>query len=201
VQDAVNLGWKLAQVVRGTSPDGLLDTYHAERHPAAARALRYTMAQTVFQRTDARIDAVRGLVDEMLGLDSPRRLLAGLISGLDIAYDLGDGHPLIGRRMPDLDLSTPEGPTRVFAFLHAARPVLFTFGDGDRIDLTGWADRVQAVDVEYEGTWQLPVVGAVTAPTAVLVRPDGHVAWVGDGSLDGLADALTTWFGSPVEPA
>ncbi len=197
VQDAVNLGWKLAQVVKETSPESLLDTYHAERHPVAARALRNTMAQTALLRSDERTEALRDTVTELLSMDEPRKRVAGMMSGLDIHYDLGAGHPLLGRRMPDLDLVTANGPLRVFSLLHDARPVLLNFGEHGGIDITPWADRVQLIDAEHVGVWELPVLGAVTAPTAVLIRPDGHVAWVGDGTDTGLRDALTTWFGSP----
>lgn len=197
VQDAVNLGWKLAQVLKDISPDGLLDTYHSERHPAGARALKHTTAQSVVQRADVRIEALRDTIAEMLSFDGPRKLVAGLISGLDVVYDLGEGHPLLGRRMPDLDLITPDGPQRVFALLHDARPVLLNLGKPGSIDITPWVDRVQHIDAYYTETWDLPVTGAVTGPTAVLVRPDGHVAWVGDGTQKGLREALTTWFGPP----
>ncbi|MFL5889084.1 MAG: FAD-dependent monooxygenase, partial [Solirubrobacteraceae bacterium] len=197
VQDAVNLGWKLAQVVDGTTPESLLDTYHAERHPVAARALRYTMAQTALQRHDERIKAVVDVVSELASMDEPRKRLAGLISGLDIHYDLGDGHPLLGRRMPDLDLVTADGPLRVFELLHGAKPVLLNLGEPGGVDITPWADRVQLIDAEYVGPWELPVLGAVSAPPAVLIRPDGYVAWVGEGTHRGLTDALTTWFGPP----
>jgi 2-polyprenyl-6-methoxyphenol hydroxylase-like FAD-dependent oxidoreductase len=197
VQDAVNLGWKLAQVVDGTSPESLLDTYQDERHPVAARALRYTMAQTVLQRHDERTKALVDLVSELATMDEPRKRLAGIISGLDIRYDLGEGHPLLGRRIPDLDLITADGPLRVFTLLHDARPVLLNFGEPGGFDITPWADRVQLINAEYAGVWELPVIGAVTPPTAVLVRPDGYVAWVGDTADPGLADALTTWFGPP----
>ena len=198
VQDAVNLGWKLAQVVNGTSPDSLLDTYHAERHPVAARVLRNTMAQTALMRPgDERTEALRETLSELLSMDEPRRRFAAMQSGLDIHYDLGDGHPLLGRRMPDLDFVTAEGPLRVFTLLHDARPVLLRLGEPGRPDITPWADRVQLIDAEYRGEWELPVFGAVTAPTAVLIRPDGHVAWVGDGTDLGLDEALTTWFGTP----
>jgi 3-(3-hydroxy-phenyl)propionate hydroxylase len=195
VQDAVNLGWKLAQVVSGTSPESLLDTYHAERHPVTARALQYTMAQTVLQRQDDRVKALVDLVSDLATMDEPRKRLAGIISGLDIHYDLGEGHPLLGRRMPDLDLATANGPLRVFTLLHDARPVLLNFSESRDFDATPWADRVQLVNAEYAGVWELPVLGAITAPTAVLVRPDGYVAWVGDPAEPGLADALTIWFG------
>jgi hypothetical protein len=197
VQDAVNLGWKLAQVVKETSPESLLDTYHAERHPVAARALRNTMAQTALLRSDERTEALRDTMSELLSMDEPRKRVAGMMSGLDIHYDLGAGHPLLGRRMPDLDLVTANGPLRVFTLLHAARPVLLNLGEPGGFDITPWSDRVQLIDAEYVGVWELPVLGVVNAPAAVLVRPDGYVAWVGDGTDTGLRDALTTWFGSP----
>ena len=198
VQDAVNLGWKLAQVVKRTVPEGLLDTYHAERHPVAARVLKTTMAQTALARDDDRIEALRDTLADVLSMDEPRRRFAGELSGLDIHYDLGDGHPLLGRRMPDLELVTADGPRRVFTLLHDARPVLLNLGERAAFDITPWADRVQMVDAGYDGAWELPVLGAVGAPGAALIRPDGHVAWVGDGTDTGLADALTTWFGPGV---
>jgi 2-polyprenyl-6-methoxyphenol hydroxylase-like FAD-dependent oxidoreductase len=197
VQDAVNLGWKLAQVVKGTSPDSLLDTYRDERHPVTARALRYTMAQTALQRQDERTKALVDVVSELVTMDEPRKRLAGIVSGLDIHYDLGEGHPLLGRRVPDLDLTRADGSLRVFELLHGAKPVLLNLGEPGGLDITAWTDRVQLVDAHYAGGWELPVLGAVTAPTAVLIRPDGYVAWVGDGTDQGLADALTTWFGPP----
>ncbi len=197
VQDAVNLGWKLAQVVNETSPASLLDSYHAERHPVAARVLRTTMAQVALMRVDDRIEALRDAVSELLSIDEPRKRFAAMMSGLDIQYDLGEGHPLLGRRMPDLDLVTADGPLRVFTLLHEARPVLLNLGEPGALDIAPWTDRVQLVDAEYAGPWELPVLGAVTAPSAVLIRPDGHVAWVGDTAQLGLADALTTWFGPP----
>ena len=197
VQDAVNLGWKMAQVIKRTSPESLLDTYHAERHPVAARVLRNTMAQVALMRVDDRIEALRDTVSELLSMDEPRKRFAAMMSGLDIRYDLGEGHPLLGRRMPDLDLVTANGTLRVFTLLHEARPVLINLGEPGSFDITPWADRVQLIDAKHVGTWELPVLGAVTAPTAVLIRPDGYVAWVGEGADLGLADALTTWFGPP----
>jgi 2-polyprenyl-6-methoxyphenol hydroxylase-like FAD-dependent oxidoreductase len=197
VQDAVNLGWKLAQVVDRTSPDTLLDTYQAERHPVAARVLRTTMAQVALMRPDDRIEALRDTVSELLSMDEPRRRFAAMMSGLDIHYDLGEGHPLLGRRMPDLDLVAAEGPLRVFTLLHGARPVLLNLGEPGGLDIGPWADRVQLIDATYDGPWELPALGAVTAPAAVVIRPDGHVAWVGDLARQGLDDALNTWFGPP----
>jgi 2-polyprenyl-6-methoxyphenol hydroxylase-like FAD-dependent oxidoreductase len=195
VQDAANLGWKLAQVVRGTSPESLLDTYTAERHPVGARLLQNTMAQTALTRSDPRLDALRGTLSELLRLDEARRHVAARITGLDIRYDLGEGHPLIGRRMPDLELATADSPVQVFTLLHDARPLLLDLGDPGGFDIAPWADRVRLVDARYGGAWELPVVGEVPAPAAVLVRPDGYVAWVGDQGSPGLADALAAWVG------
>jgi len=197
VQDAVNLGWKLAQVIKGTSPECLLDTYQAERHPVAARVLRNTLAQVALRRPDDRSKAACEVVSDLLQMDEPRKRYAAMMSGLDIHYDLGEGHPLLGRRMPDLDLVTANGPRRVFTLLHDAQPVLLNLGEPGGFDITPWTDRVQLIDAKYVGMWELPVLGGVTTPTAVLIRPDGYVAWVGDLSQGGLADALTTWFGPP----
>jgi 2-polyprenyl-6-methoxyphenol hydroxylase-like FAD-dependent oxidoreductase len=197
LQDAVNLGWKLAQVAKGTSPQSLLDSYHAERHPVVARALRHTIALGTLQRRDERMQPVVDLVSELAGMDEPRKRLVGLSSGLDIHYDLGQGHPLLGRRVPDQDLATAAGPRRVFQLLHDAKPVLLELGEPGGLELGPWADRVQAVSAACAGPWELPVLGAVPAPTAVLIRPDGYVAWVGDGTDAGLEAALATWFGAP----
>jgi 3-(3-hydroxy-phenyl)propionate hydroxylase len=198
VQDAVNLGWKLAQVLKGTSPDTLLDSYHAERHPVAARILRNTMAHSALRRTDGHTKALGGILSELLKMDEPRKRMAGEMTALDIHYDFGDGHPLLGRRMPDLDLVTADGTLRVFTLLHDARPVLINFGEPGELDLRPWVARVQLVDARFDGMWELPVIGTVAAPRTVLVRPDGYVAWVGDGTEQGLREALTTWFGAPV---
>ncbi len=198
VQDAVNLGWKLAQVVNGISPESLLDSYHAERHPVAARVLQSTMAQTALNRpADERLKALRDSISEMLSMDEPRKRFAARASGLDIHYDLGEGHPLLGRRMPDLDLVAADGPVRVFTLLHDARPLLLNLGEPGGFEITPWADRVQSIEARYEGTWELPALGEVTAPATVLVRPDGYVAWVGEPTDPALADALTSWFGAP----
>jgi 3-(3-hydroxy-phenyl)propionate hydroxylase len=195
VQDAVNLGWKLAQVVTGTSPQTLLDTYHDERHPVGARVLQNTMAQVALTSPGDRHQALRNTMTELLRMDEPRRRIAAMMSGLDIHYDLGPGHPLLGRRMPDLDIATTHGPLRVYELLHGARPLLLSFDQACGPDITPWTDRVQLVDADYGGPWELPVLGSVSAPAAVLIRPDGHVAWVGDGTGTGLRDALTSWFG------
>jgi hypothetical protein len=155
------------------------------------------MAQTMLQRQDERMKALVDVVSELASMDEPRKRLAGIVSGLDIHYDLGEGHPLLGRRMPDLDLVTADGPLRVFELLHDAKPVLLNLGEPESFDITPWADRVQLIEAEYDGQWELPVLGAVTAPIAVLIRPDGYVAWVGDCTDARLRDALTTWFGPP----
>jgi 2-polyprenyl-6-methoxyphenol hydroxylase-like FAD-dependent oxidoreductase len=197
VQDAVNLGWKLAQVVNRTSPEDLLETYHTERYPVGSRVLRNTMANVALRRPDPRVKALGDAIAELLGADENRKRFGAMMSGLDIHYDLGEGHPLLGRRMPDLDLVTANGPSRVFTLLHDARPVLLNLGEPGGFDLAPWGDRVQLTNAEYVGTWELPALGAVAAPTAVLIRPDGHVAWVGDRTQLGLTDALTTWFGPP----
>ena len=197
VQDAVNLGWKLAQVVNKTSPEGLLDTYHAERHPVGARVLHNTMAAVALSSPDDRHRALRDIMTELLSTDEPRRRIAGMISGLDIHYDLGEGHPLLGRRMPDLDVETSDGPTRVFTLLHDARPVLLNLGEPGGFDISPWANRVRLVDARHEGVWELPVIGEVPAPPAVVIRPDGHVAWAGDLIDSKLPQVLAAWFGAP----
>ena len=196
VQDAVNLGWKLAQVVNETSPESLLDTYHAERHPVGARVLRNTMAQVALGRPDDRHQALRDTMTDLLSMDEPRTRIAAELCGLDIHYDLGEGHPLLGRRMPDLDLDTADGPTRVFTLLHDAHAVLLNLGETGGFDIGPWADRVRLVDASYDGVWELPVLGEVEGPPAVLIRPDGHVAWTGELTDPALPRALATWFGA-----
>ncbi|MBR0994636.1 FAD-dependent monooxygenase [Bradyrhizobium japonicum] len=196
VQDAVNLGWKLAQVVKRLSPDSLLDSYHAERHPVAARVLKTTMAQiALLRRGDDGRKAAREVIADLLAIDEARRRVGAMMSGLDIAYDLGDGHTLLGRRMPDLDLTIDGQARRLFTLLHGARGVLIDFGKRGGTDVTPWANRIDVVNVRTDGPWELPVIGQVTAPRAVLVRPDGYVAWVGDESQCALDAALTRWFG------
>lgn len=199
VQDAVNLGWKLAQVVAGTSPDSLLDTYHAERHPVGAKVLQLTMAQSALVTPDGFHDQLRKTMAEMLDTPGAGTSLAGTMSGLGIRYDLGDGHPLIGWRMPDLDLQTADGDTRVHELLRAARPLLISLDPAARFDLRPWADRVRLVHAETKqaATWQLPVAGNLPAASAVLLRPDGHIAWAGDLHEPSLPAALSRWFGEP----
>ncbi len=197
VQDAVNLGWKLAQVVRRTSPDSLLDTYHAERHPVGARVLRNAMAQMALLRPDDRTKALRDNMSDLLSTEEPRKRFAAMMSGLDIRYELGEGHPLLGRQLPDLDLETANGPVRVFTLLHEARPVLLNLGGLGAFDIAPWGNRVQSVEVKYSGACELPAIGTVASPGAVLIRPDGYVAWAGERAGPELHDALTTWFGPP----
>ena len=194
VQDAMNLGWKLAQVVRGVSSEALLDSYGSERHPVAARVLRHTMAQGALLRQDERTRALRDITAELLSLYEPRQRVGAMISGLDIRYDVGSGHPLMGRRIPDVEVMTPEGPRRVFSLLHRARPVLLNLG-GPGFDPSPWGHRVQVTDGEYHGEWELPVLGTVSAAKTILIRPDGYVAWAGNDTGAGLADAVTRWFG------
>ncbi|MBV9154723.1 MAG: hypothetical protein JO097_00540, partial [Acidobacteriaceae bacterium] len=174
----------------------LLDTYQAERHPVAARVLRDTMAQVALLRNvDDRVEALRDAMSELLSMDEPRKRFAARMSGLDVRYNLGEGHPLLGRRIPDLDLVTRDSSLRVFELLHEARPLLLNFGEPGEIVIAQWADRIRLIDAKYSGTWELPVVGAVTAPRAALIRPDGYVGWVGVTDQRGLCEALTTWFG------
>jgi len=193
--DAVNLGWKLAQVVKGLSPEGLLDTYQEERHPAVARSLSYTMALNALMRVDPRVEALRDTIAEVTVMEEPRKHLGALASGLGVHYDLGEGHPLLGRRVPDQDVVTADGPTTIYALMHEARPVLLNLGEPGAIDLGGWTDRVRLVDARCEDPWELPALGQVDSPNALLIRPDGHVAWVGERADASLTDAMTRWFG------
>jgi 3-(3-hydroxy-phenyl)propionate hydroxylase len=197
VQDAVNLGWKLAQVVNATSSESLLETYHVERHPVGFRVLRNTMGLGAIERGDDRSGALREMLSELMQRDELRKQYLAMMSGLDVHYDLGEGHPLLGRRMPDLDLVTANGPIRLFTLLHDARAVLLNLGEPGGFDITPWASRVQLIDAKYDGPWELPALGVVTAPSAMLIRPDGYVAWVGNRTEPRLTDALTTWFGPP----
>jgi hypothetical protein len=158
------------------------------------------MATVALNRPDDRTKALSTIVSELVGMAEPQRVTAGRMSGLDIHYDLGEGHPLLGRRMPDLELVTVHGPLRLFSLLHNAWPVLLNLGEPGSIDITPWADRVRLAEAKYGGVLELPVIGMVATPSAALIRPDGYAAWVGDQSQVGLTDALTTWFGAP-DPA
>lgn len=195
IQDAVNLGWKLAQVVKGISTPDLLDTYHTERHPIAARVLRNSLAQVALLRTDDRTDALREILAHLLARDEIRKEFAGMMSGLDLRYDLGEGHPLLGRRLPDVSLETSAGTKPCFELLRSAKPLLLNLRGTNIPGIAPWHERVNLVDARYEGKWELPVVGEVAAPDTLLVRPDGHVAWVGFGDFTGLEAALTRWVG------
>ncbi|BBX85536.1 FAD-dependent monooxygenase [Mycolicibacterium aubagnense] len=194
IQDAVNLGWKLGQVVKGISDANLLDTYHAERHPVAAGVLHNTMAQSVLNGPGPRVEALRDTMAELLTLGTPRQRIAAMMCGLDIRYDLGQEHPLMGRRVPDLDLHTADGPTRLYTLLHDARALLLVFGQPINVDMARWTHRVTAVDAQAADAWTIPVIGEITAPAALLVRPDGYVAWTGDHRGIGLHEALNRWF-------
>lgn len=199
LQDAVNLGWKLAQVIERVSPDSLLDTYHDERHPVAARVVHNTMAQVALMTPDDRHAALRDIVGDLLSIDEARRRIAGMMCGLDIAHDLGqpvDAHPLVGRRLPDVDLAVADAreAVRAYELLHEARWLLLIL-NGDAAPDTTLPDRVRVVEAGHDDAWELPVIGEVDAPGSVLVRPDGHVAWVGDPSDASFAPALHRWFG------
>jgi hypothetical protein len=194
--DAVNLGWKLAQVVKGVSPDRLLDTYQEERHPAVTRSLKYTMALNALMRVDPRTEALADTIAELTTMEEPRKHLGALASGLGIRYDLGDGHPLLGRRVPDLDIVTPDGPTTIYALMHEAHPVLLNLGEPGTFDPAEWSTRIDLVDATCDAPWELPAIGTVDSPTALLIRPDGHVAWVGERADASLTEAMATWFGN-----
>ncbi|BBZ78722.1 hypothetical protein MANY_40590 [Mycolicibacterium anyangense] len=195
VQDAVNLGWKLGQVLDGVSSPDLLDSYHDERHPVGSAVLRNILAQSVLLRPDDRSQALRETIAELLEMTEPRTRLGARMSGLDIRYDLGDAHPLLGRRMPDLDLQTAGGPVRVSTLLHTARPVLLNLGVAGRFGAVPDYGRLRIVDAEYVGRWELPGLSDVPAAESVLIRSDGHVAWVGEGPDAALGAALATWCG------
>jgi 2-polyprenyl-6-methoxyphenol hydroxylase-like FAD-dependent oxidoreductase len=195
MEDAVNLGWKLAQVVKGTSPDDLLDTYQAERYPAVAKSLNYTMALNALMRVDPRTEALRDTIAEVTLMEEPRKHLGALASGLGVHYDLGDGHPLLGRRVPDLDIVTTDGPTTIYALLHQARPVLLNLGGPGAVEVEGWTDRVDLVDARCDKPWELPAIGVVESPAAVLIRPDGYVASVRRTSTSELTIPDAFWDG------
>lgn len=193
IQDAVNLGWKLAATVNGWAPDNLLDTYHDERHPIGARVLRNTHAQGIIYLSGEEIEPLRGVMRELMMIDTVGRHLSGMVSGLDIRYPAGDGHPLLGMRLPDHELVRPDGSkVRVSELLHRARGVLInTDYDTCYRFAEGWTDRIDVVP----GKW-LPGEASVSAqPNAVLVRPDGYVVWAEPGGGE-LLPALERWFGS-----
>ncbi|MET7297336.1 FAD-dependent monooxygenase [Embleya sp. NPDC005575] len=205
VQDAVNLGWKLASVVRGQAPEGLLDSYHAERHPVAERVLHNTRAQAALARPGVETDALREVFGSLIALDDVNRYLCGMLTALDVRYPIEGDHPLAGRRVPDADLKTSDGATRVHELLHAARPVLLDLRGSAKVAAAaeGWADRVDLVEARSEDDhWPVPGGREIPAPAALLIRPDGHVAWASAGGapdISALRTALGTWFG-PARP-
>jgi hypothetical protein len=178
IQDAFNLGWKLAAEVNGWAPEGLLDTYHGERHPVAARVLANTRAQFVLLGSDAGALALHELFTELMDFEDVNRYVTEMINALDIRYDLGEGHKLLGRRMRDVRLKR----SRLYELMHDGRGLLLDLTGG--ISVTGWTDRVDHV-VDLSEELDVP---------AVLLRPDGHVVWVGDDQEDLLA-TLPRWFG------
>ena len=192
LQDAMNLGWKLALVATGRAPQTLLDTYQAERRPVADRVLHNTRAQTFLGHPGPHADALRETIATLVSIDAANDTLGMMIAALDLKYPVDGGHPLLGRRVPDLDLKTADGTVRLYELLHQGRPVLLDFDGGLGDALRGWTDRVDAV--RPTGDWSIPAVGDIPASAALLVRPDGYVAWLPGTSVE-LRTALETWFG------
>lgn len=188
IQDAWNLGWKLAAAVKGWAPDGLLDTYHTERHPVGERVCMNTRAQDALMYPLDKVAPLRELFAELLELDAVNRYLTDMVTGIGIRYDMTqtDDDPLLGKRIPDIELTTADGPSSTWRTLRDGHGVLVRFGDCD-LDLSGWADRLDVVTAQR--TPELPV-------DALLLRPDGHVAFVGSDG-EGLRLAVKTWFGEP----
>ncbi|WP_329542355.1 rifampin monooxygenase [Streptomyces sp. NBC_01358] len=187
VQDAFNLGWKLAAEVHGRAPEGLLDSYHSERHPVGAAVLDNTRAQITLLGTDPGATALRALYTKLMGFEEVNRYMTGMITALDIRYDVGEGHALLGRRMPDMELKDGR---RLYSLMHTGRGLLVD--RTGRLSVAGWADRVDHVaDAGEEG------VGDGLGAPAVLLRPDGHVAWAGADQGE-LLDRLSRWFGPAV---
>ncbi|MEV4238425.1 FAD-dependent monooxygenase [Nocardia sp. NPDC050408] len=197
LQDAMNLGWKLAATLRGNASDELLDTYESERHPIATRVLHNTRAQTALGRPGPHTDALRDIMSDLIDMDQVRHRLGLMITALDIRYDIKGEHPLVGRRVPDADLTTADGDTRVHELLRAGRPVLLVLNGNDVPAVPEWQDRVEIISaVGRAEHWAIPGFGAIQAPAAVLLRPDGYVAWAaGEATTAGLTEALGTWVG------
>ncbi|WP_433323055.1 FAD-dependent monooxygenase [Spirillospora sp. CA-294931] len=193
LQDAVNLGWKLGQAIRGEASGGLLDSYHDERHPVGERVLTNTRSQTALLRPGAHTGALREVLAGLIRIPEVNRHLVGMITALDVTYPMGEGHPLLGRRVPDLALRVGGGATRVFELLRAARPVLLGLGEpGLAAVAERWWSRVDLVEASHRDQEDSP-------PGALLIRPDGHVAWTPDGA-EPLESALTRWCGPAGEP-
>jgi 2-polyprenyl-6-methoxyphenol hydroxylase-like FAD-dependent oxidoreductase len=191
IQDAANLGWKLAAVLNGDAPESLLDTYHDERYPVAARVLANTQAQMALLEPGHNVTALRTYVQQLVQLATVNEHLASEIAGLDICYRSPGEHPLTGRRVPDADITVDGIPRRLFELLHAAKPIYIELNKTAEVspDLPSAITRICARCADRQ--WQLPVLGPVTVPAAVLVRPDGYVAWAAaDGSLNGLDHAV-----------
>lgn len=204
LQDAVNLGWKLANVIAGRSSDTLLDSYEAERLPVADRVLHNTLAQVALTSGGARSQALRDITAQLLATDGARIPLAAMLCALDVAYDLDvsdAAHPLVGRRMPDIDLDPTGSRIRLFELLHGAQPVLVNFGSQELDGSAGAVAGVRSVRVACDDALELPVFGIVASPRAALVRPDGHVAWAGEPTDPGLHRALTTSGGASFDPS
>ncbi|MGW7686916.1 FAD-dependent monooxygenase [Kribbella sp. NPDC054772] len=192
VQDAVNLGWKLASVLRGHASSELLDTYQAERYPVAANVLHNTRAQTALSRPGQHVDALRDTFSGLLEIDDVRRRLGLMITALDLRYDVKGDHVLAGRRVPDADLTVAGEATRVHQLLRGGRPVLLSL-HGSAVPSSDRIDQIQAQCAS--DSWTVPGVGDVAVPSAVLIRPDGYVAWATDElSTEGLDEAMATWF-------
>ncbi|MGW6737653.1 FAD-dependent monooxygenase [Streptomyces sp. NPDC055013] len=190
VGDVVNLGWKLAAELNGHAPEGLLDTYHTERHPVGARIVANTLVQRSLYLGGPEMEPLRRLFGELVGIEAVRRHLVGLVTGLDIGYDMGEGdHPLLGHRLPDQELLVGDEKSSTYELLTRGRPLLLNLRGGDALTeaAAGWADRVDVVAASRPDP---------AAPAAdLLVRPDGYIAWVGTGGSAGLAEALQRWFG------
>ncbi|MDX3644656.1 FAD-dependent monooxygenase [Streptomyces sp. MB09-02B] len=195
IQDAVNLGWKLGAVVNNTASPDLLDTYHSERHAVGRRLLMNTRAQGLLFLSGPEVQPLREVLGELIGYDEVARHLAAMVSGLEITYDVGTGsHPLLGRRMPHLELTGPGRTTSSTELLHCARGVLLDLTDNPRLRARAgaWADRLDIVTAAPAST-----VAALEGTTAVLIRPDGYVAWAAPGSHHDLPMAIERWFGKP----